>query len=172
MAGLLETQTQAEEASLDDPALEKAIEYIGQRLYSEDLSLSIGEQVDKSERSDPASLALIAYKLAEAADANADGDVKEENLSILGMLSLNEVMTIAEKTGMQVTPADASAAFKQMVVMFAEDQGVPPEQVQALSASMAQVNDQQLADEAQALPDNFDEMLPDEDVPVAEEEMS
>ena len=170
MDGLLkEAEANAETASLDDPALESAINFLGSKLYTEDLSLQIAEQLDKSSVSMPKILATIAYKLAERSDTETDGDIKEENLSILGMMALNEVFTIAEETGMNTTSADISAAFKHMIVLFAQDQGLPQEQVQNLANAMAQVNDEQFAQEAENMPDNLDEMLPDDDIPVAED---
>ena len=87
------------------------------------------------------------------------------------MMALNEVATIAEAAGVTVTGADISAAFKEMVIMFAEEQGLAPEEVKNLRDAMSQVSDQELAAEAEALPDNYDESLPDEDVPVGEMEM-
>ena len=170
MDGLLkEAEANAETASLDDPALESAINFLGSKLYTEDLSLQIAEQLDKSSVSMPKILATIAYKLAERSDTETDGDIKEENLSILGMMALNEVFTIAEETGMNTTSADISAAFKHMIVLFAQDQGLPQEQVQSLANAMAQVNDEQFAQEAENMPDNLDEMLPDDDIPVEED---
>ena len=85
------------------------------------------------------------------------------------MVALNEVAEIAEQTGMQITPADVSAAFQEMVLIFAREQGLPKAQIETLAASMRQVDDAELAQGAQALPDNFDEQIPDEDVPVGDE---
>ena len=115
-------------------------------------------------------MATIAYKLAESSDADTDGEIKEENLSVLGMMALNEVLEIAEASGVQIGPSDASEAFKHMVIMFAQDQGLPEDQVQTLAAAMAEVNDQQLADAANEVPEEAFDELPDEDVPVAGEE--
>jgi len=176
MVGLLKNQ-QAEmpaddsSPSLDDPALESAINYMGKKLYTEDLAEDIASTFSQSDRAQPRLMAMAALKLAEASDAETDGDIKEENLSILGMMALNEVFTIAEQTGVQVSGADVSAAFKEMVIMFAEEQGLSAEEVASLKDAMAQVNDQELAAEAEALPDDYDESLPDEDVPVGEAEM-
>ena len=55
-------------------------------------------------------IAGLAYTLAEAADTATDGLIKEENLSILGMLTLNEVFTIAQTAGMPLADGDISAA--------------------------------------------------------------
>lgn len=180
MVGLLQNQQaampaeatemppEAADAALDDPALESAINYMGQKLYSEDLAEEIAATFGQSSTIQPRNMALAAMKLAEFSDVQTEGDIKEENLSILGMMALNEVATIAEAAGVTVTGADISAAFKEMVIMFAEDQGIAPEQLSTLRDAMSQVSDEELAAEAEALPDNYDESLPDEDVPVGE----
>ena len=159
-----ETSEGASDASLDDPALESAMNYMGKKLYSEDLAESIASALGQSDSVQPRNMAMAAMRLAELSDAETDGDIKEENISILGMAALNEVATIAEAAGVNVTGADVSAAFQEMVIMFAEDQGLPPEEVANLRNAMAQVSDQELAAEAEALPDNFDEMIPDQDL--------
>ena len=167
MAGLLQTaQQQAETAALDDPALEQAIANIGQRLYKEELGQQIADTVGKAENNVPRNMATIAYKLAESSDVDTDGEIKEENLSVLGMIALNEVFEIAEAAGVSTQPSDVSAAFKHMVIMFAQDQGLPEEQVQSLANAMAEVDDRGFAEEANQLPDSTFENLPDEDVPV------
>jgi hypothetical protein len=176
MAGLLETQGQSTGpngsgagSQFDDPALEQAIEYLGQRLYAEDIAIEIAKVVEKSPQPQPKILAEIAYRLAETSDVETDGDIKEENLSVIGMVALNEVAEIAEQAGMQIAPADVSAAFQEMVLIFAREQGLPKAQIETLAASMRQVDDAELAQGAQALPDDFDEQIPDEDVPVGDE---
>ena len=176
MAGLLQNQAQdmggdapSTGSQFDDPALEQAIEYLGQRLYAEDISIEIAKVVEKSPAPQPRMLAEIAYRLAESSDVETDGDIKEENLSIIGMVALNEVAEIAEQAGMQITPADVSAAFQEMVLIFAREQGLSKDEIATLEASMRQVDDAELAQGAEALPDDFDEQIPDEDVPVGDE---
>lgn len=176
MAGLLQDQAQdmggdapGTGSQFDDPALEQAIEYLGQRLYAEDISIEIAKVVEKSPTPQPKMLAEIAYRLAESSDVETDGDIKEENLSIIGMVALNEVAEIAEQAGMQITPADVSAAFQEMVLIFAREQGLSRDEIATLEASMRQVDDAELAQGAEALPDDFDEQIPDEDVPVGDE---
>lgn len=162
-------QASASSIDPDDPALDQAIQYLGGRLYEEDIASQIADVTEKSPESQPQLLALIAYRLAESSDVETDGDIKEENLSVIAMIALNEVMEIAEQSGMQVAPADAAIAFRHMVTMFAQEQGLNPEQVQQLTAAMSEVDTSQLAMEAEALPDNFADQIPDEDVPLGDE---
>ena len=162
-------QASASSIDPDDPALDQAIQYLGGRLYEEDIAAQIADVTEKSPESQPQLLALIAYRLAESSDVETDGDIKEENLSVIAMVALNEVMEIAEQSGMQVAPEDAAIAFRHMVTMFAQEQGLNPEQVQQLTAAMSEVNTSELTMEAEALPDNFADQIPDEDVPLGDE---
>jgi len=161
-----EAQAAAPSMDADDPALDQAIQYLGGRLYEEDIASQIANVTEKSPESQPQLLALIAYRLAESSDVETDGDIKEENLSVIAMVALNEVMEIAEQSGMQVSPEDAAIAFRHMVTMFAQEQGLDPEQVQQLTAAMSEVDTSQLAMDADALPDDFADQISDEDVPA------
>lgn len=149
-----------------DPALAKSMQYVGERLYSEEIGAEIAAAFDSSPTDNPDAIALIAYKLTQKADEASDGQVAEEDLSILAMLTLNEVLTVAEAAGMPIDPETGAKAMKRMVVMFAADNGIPLEQIQE---SFSQVNESELALAAQEAPDNFDEMIADGDSPVGEE---
>lgn len=155
-----------------DPALQRAIAYVGDRLYGPDkLSEEIAKQMGQSDTAMPKMIAGLAYSLAEAADTATDGLIKEENLSILGMLTLNEVFTIAQTAGMPLKDGDVSAAMKQMIIMYGQENGLTPEELNVLSEGMAQVDDTQFADEASALPDDFGDSLPDYEIEEEEEPM-
>mgnify|MGYP001169024054 FL=1 len=178
MAGLMQDtgapaqQPQPQEATAnvsldpDDPALDQAVQYLGSRLYEEDIASKIATVTEGSRESQPQMLALIAYRLAESSDATTDGDIKEENLSVIAMVALNEVMEIAEQSGMEVGPEDAAIAFRHMVTLFAQEQGLNPEQVKQLTAAMSEVDTSQLVAEMDNLPDNFADQLPDEEMPA------
>jgi len=137
----------------NDGALADAIEYIGSRLYDENLAGEVARALDGAPKAMPKILAGIAYKLAQAADTETNGEVMEENLSILGMLALNEIITIAEASGMAISGATASAAMKQMVIMYAEDNGIPSDELAGL---MANVSDQDVAMLADEAPDDLE----------------
>lgn len=155
-----------------DPALQRAIAYVGDRLYGPDkLSEEIAKQMGQSDTAMPKMIAGLAYSLAEAADTATDGLIKEENLSILGMLTLNEVFTIAQTAGMPLKDGDVSAAMKQMIIMYGQENGLTPEELNVLSEGMMQVDDTQFADEAAALPDDFGDSLPDYEIEEEEEPM-
>lgn len=151
-----------------DPALQRAINYIGTRLYGEDkVSIEIAQKLDNAQVAMPKIIATIAYTLAQAADEATDGMILEENLSILGMLALNEIFTIAEQAGMPLESKDVSAAMKQMIVMYGQDNGLTQQEIEVLAQNMAQIDDAQFAAEAAEMPDDFGDTIPD--VPVDDE---
>jgi hypothetical protein len=175
MAGLLENeeaQAAAQQASapensegddFKDPALQRAIAYMGDRLYGKDkVAEDIAQNLGQSETPLPKMIATIAYTLSQAADEATNGMIREENLSILGMLALNEVFTVAEQAGMPLETKDVSSAMKQMVIMYGEDNGLSEEEVEVLAGGMMQVDDAQFAQAALELPDEFGDSIPEE----------
>lgn len=182
MAGLLENEeaqaiAQAEQMPVEqqpapensegddfnDPALQRAIAYMGDRLYGKDkVAEDIAQNLGQSETPLPKMIATIAYTLSQAADEATDGMIREENLSILGMLALNEVFTVAEQAGMPLETKDVSSAMKQMVVMYGEDNGLSEEEIEVLAGGMMQVDDAQFAQAALELPDEFGDSIPEE----------
>ena len=182
MAGLLENEeaqaiAQAEQIPVEqqpapensegddfnDPALQRAIAYMGDRLYGKDkVAEDIAQNLGQSETPLPKMIATIAYTLSQAADEATDGMIREENLSILGMLALNEVFTVAEQAGMPLETKDISSAMKQMVIMYGEDNGLSEEEIEVLAGGMMQVDDAQFAQAALELPDQFGDSIPEE----------
>ena len=157
---------------LGDPALQRAIAYIGDRLYGEaKVAEEIAQRLGSSEVALPKNLATVAYTLAQAADEATDGLILEENLSILGMLALNEVFTVAEQAGMPLQNGDVSAAMKQLIIVYAQDNGLTEEEVAVLSQGMVQVDDAQFAEASLQLPDEFGDSLPDAGVEEEEQPM-
>ena len=148
-----------------DPALSKAMDYVGERLYSEDVGEQIARSFDNSPTANPDAIAVIAYKLTQKADEASGGEVAEENLSVLGMLTLNEVLTVAEAAGMPIKPETAVTAMKRMIIMFASDNGIPAEQLQD---AFAQVDDAQVSQAAAEAPDDLGDQIADEDSPVGD----
>lgn len=170
MQGLLEqsgasTESVAGREDFGDPALSKAIDFVGQRLYSEEVGEQIASTFDNSPTANPDAIAVIAYKLTQKADEVTGGEIAEENLSVLGMLTLNEVLTVAEAAGMPIKPETAVTAMKRMVIMFASDNGIPAEQLQE---AFAQVDDAQVGQAAAEAPDDLGDQIPDEDSPVGD----
>ena len=157
-----DNQPETDEDDFQDPALQKSIAYIGDRLYGQEgLAEEIAKTLGQSTMPMPEIVASTAYALAQAADESSDGMVREENLSVLGILALNEVFTIAETAGMPLEVKDISAAMKRLVLMYGEDNGLSQEEIEVLSQGMMQVDDTQLAQAAMELPDEFGESIPE-----------
>jgi hypothetical protein len=165
MSGQMVSDNQPETDGDDfqDPALQKSIAYIGDRLYGQEkLAGEIAKTLGQSSLPMPEIVSSTAYALAQAADEASDGMVREENLSVLGILALNEVFTIAETAGMPLEIQDVSAAMKQLVLMYGKDNGLSQEEIEVLSQGMMQVDDTQLAQAALELPDDFGNSIPEE----------
>jgi len=156
---------------LGDEALTKAIEFVGKRLYEDDMATQIAKTFDGAPTAVPQMIAMLAYKLAQSADTETGGEIREENLSVLGVMTLGEILTVAEATGMQVDGPTASKAMQEMILIYAEDNGVDPTE---LAAAMGQVDDNEVDMVADQLPDDFDTRLdsvPDEDEEMEEGEV-
>jgi hypothetical protein len=154
---------------MGDEALTKAIEFVGKRLYEANMSTEIAKAFDGSTTAQPKIIASIAYRLAQAADTNTGGEIREENLSVLGILTLNEVITVADAAGMPIDGATASKAMQEMILTYAEDNGLDTTE---LAQAMGQVDDNEMDMVAQELPDDFDTQLdsiPDEEEEVEQE---
>jgi len=158
-----DNQPETDGDDFQDPALQKSIAYMGNRLYGQEkIAEDIAKTLGQSDLPMPEIVASTAYALAQAADEASDGMIREENLSILGILALNEVFTIAETAGMPLETKDVSVAMKQIVLMYGEDNGLSKEEIEVLSQGMMQVDDAQLAQAAMELPDEFGDSIPDE----------
>ena len=107
----------------DDAALIEALRYVESRLYEDQL----GESVAKALASGPDNPRLLAetiYKIVQKADTETGGDIAEENLPYLAMPVMEEVLTIAEEVGVNVTEQLISKVWKNMIQIFLDDHGV------------------------------------------------
>lgn len=158
-----DNQPENDEDDFKDPALQKSIAYMGDRLYGQEkIAEDIAKTLGQSDLPMPEIVATTAYALAQSADEASDGMIREENLSVLGILALNEVFTIAETAGMPLETKDVSVAMKQLVLMYGEDNGLSQEEIDVLSQGMMQVDDAQLTQAAMELSDDFGDSIPDE----------
>jgi len=158
-----DNQPESDEDDFKDPALQKSIAYMGDRLYGQEkIAEDIAKTLGQSDLPMPEIVATTAYALAQSADEASDGMIREENLSVLGILALNEVFTIAETAGMPLETKDVSVAMKQLVLMYGEDNGLSQEEIDVLSQGMMQVDDAQLTQAAMELSDDFGDSIPDE----------
>lgn len=146
-------QEAPEEMTQDtSPVLEKALEWMQQKLYGDKLADKVVAVVKDSR--DPVPLLVdMAYKMTAAADEATGGEVAEEDLVSLGALALGEVLEVAVAVGAEINPADMAAGLKQMVMRYLQENGVPPEQIQGLQQAMNQVSAEQFNKIAQEVPD-------------------
>jgi len=143
----------------EDQALMAAYEWVHNKLYSEGVGDKISE-VAKSLEGIDGTLANIAYKLTQGADTATDGNIAEENLVPLGVFVLNEVFEIAEASGAKIGPESVNSAFKQLIILWLQDNGQDTAQIeQAMSA----VGDEQFAQVAnEAMPEEQAEPQPEQ----------
>lgn len=141
MAGLIKEQmgaapAEGEEPDENNPAFVQAMKYAMQVLYEQNAADDVAKQLaagqDKVE-----SLANIAYEITSVVDEKTEGNVPRELIALLAMAILNEVIDIAQATKMDITPADAAGAFKQMLLRYLGENGVDTTQLQQ---SMDQVD--------------------------------
>lgn len=148
-----------------DPALSKALKFVGEQLYRKGMDEKIANAFDDAPAATPRNIAMLAYKLAQKADEATGAEIDEENLSILGMMTLNEVIEIAQSAGMAADETLPSKAMEQMVLIFAQDHGLPADE---LREAFSQADDASIAQAAAEAPDDLDEQMSDDDNPVGE----
>jgi hypothetical protein len=136
MEGANENEGANEDAAENNPAFKQAMRFAMHVLYEQGAADDVAKQLragqDKVE-----SLANIAYEITNVVDEKTEGQVPDELIALLGMAILNEIIDIAEAAKMGITPADAAAAFKQMLLRYLGENGVDTTQLQQ---SMDQVD--------------------------------
>jgi len=108
----------------NDQALSAAVDIVGQELYAGETAVKIGEAFKKAGTVTPKMVAAMAYKLAQKADTETGGEILEENLAYLGVVTLSEILEIAGASDIDVNPEFVSKAMKQLVLVFVSDQGM------------------------------------------------
>lgn len=125
----------AEEGEVDenDPSFQQALGLAMESLYSNEAAMDVSQQL-KSAQNLTDGLAAVAYDITSVIDERTNGDVPDELLVPLAMKVLEEVVEIAEASGLDPTPEDVAMAFKQMILRFLQEQGVDTSQLdQAMS---------------------------------------
>ena len=125
-----------DEINLDDPKLNEAVEYLQDVLYDKAAAKDISEQLKIAPNIVDA-LANIAYDITSIVDEKTRGEVPDELLAPLAMIVLQEIIEIAEATGIDPAPEDVASAFKQMILRYLQEQGADTTQ---LDQAMNQVD--------------------------------
>ena len=141
MAGLIKEQmgapsAEGKEPDENHPAFIQAMRYAMQVLYEQNAADDVAKQLSAGQDKVEA-LANIAYEITTVVDEKTNGEVPRELIALLAMGILKEVIDIAEATKMDITPADAAGAFKQMLLRYLGENGVDTTQLQQ---SMDQVD--------------------------------
>ena len=124
------------EADESDPTYQQALALAMESLYSNEAAMDVSKQL-KSAPNLVDGLAAVAYDMTAVIDERTDGKVPDELLVPLAMKVLEEVVEIAEASGLDPQPEDVAMAFKQMILRFLQEQGVDTSQ---LDQAMSQVD--------------------------------
>lgn len=125
-----------DEINLDDPKLNEAVEYLQDVLYDKAAAKDISQQL-KSAPNIVDALSNIAYDITGILDEKTNGEVPDELLAPLAMIVMQEIIEIAEATGIDPAPEDVASAFKQMILRYLQEQGADTSQ---LDQAMSQVD--------------------------------
>ena len=123
-------------AGENDPVFKKAIEFAMDALYNKGAAKDISSQL-KSAPSLVEGMASVSYDITSIVDEKTQGQVPDELLVPLAMKVLEEIVEIAEATGLDPQPEDVAGAFKQMILRYLQEQGVDTSQ---LDQAMSQVD--------------------------------
>jgi hypothetical protein len=121
--------SQDQGADESNPEFVKAFKLAMQALYADKAAKDVAKQMSH-EPDKVHALADIAYEITSVVDERTNGKVPRELIALLAMAILNEVVSIAEAANVDVQPADAAGAFKQMLLRFLGEQGVDTTQLQ------------------------------------------
>lgn len=138
-----------EDVDENNPAFKKALEFALQALYEAGAADDIHRQLKKT-KNKVETLASIAYEITSIVDERTEGQVPDELLVLLASNMLEEVVDIANASGLEVKPAEIAEAMKTMILRYVGEQG---HDTQQLSAAMDAVNTEDVASAAEQLPD-------------------
>lgn len=128
----------AEESDVDenDPAFQEALGLAMESLYGNQAAMDVSQQL-KAAPNITDGMASVAYDMTAVIDERTDGQVPDELLVPLAMKVLEEVVEIAEASGLDPQPEDVALAFKQMILRYLQEQGLDTSQ---LDQAMSQVD--------------------------------
>lgn len=122
-------QGEGNEPDENNPEFLTAMKYALQVLYEQNAAGDIAKQL-RASQDKVNGLADIAYEITSVVDERTEGKVPRELIGLLAMSILNEVIDIAEAAKMDIKPADAAGAFKQMLLRYLGENGVDTSQLQ------------------------------------------
>lgn len=136
MAEMMQPQPPADpsvekpEADENDPTFQAAIEYMMQVLYDKKAAVDVAKSL-KTTKDPVEALANTAYEITSVIDEKTEGKVPDELFALLASRVLEEVATIAEAAGIDVSGANLAQAMKTMILRYMGEQGADTTQLQA-----------------------------------------
>jgi hypothetical protein len=124
------------EVDESDPKFQEALALAMESLYSNEAAMDVSKQL-KSAGDLTDALANVAYDITAVIDERTNGQVPDELLVPLAMKVLEEVVEIANASGLDPQPENVAMAFKQMVLRYLQEQGLDTSQ---LDQAMSQVD--------------------------------
>lgn len=121
-------EMEGDEADESDPKFQEALALAMESLYSNEAAMDVSQQL-KSAGNLTDALAAVAYDMTAVIDERTNGEVPDELLVPLAMKVLEEVVEIAQASGLDPQPEDVALAFKQMILRFLQEQGVDTSQL-------------------------------------------
>lgn len=125
-----------ENINVDEPNYKAAVEYLNEVLYSQAAAKDISKQLNSAQDLSDA-MANVSYDITGILDEKTNGNVPDELLVPLAMKVLEEVVEIADATGLDPQPEDVATAFKKMILRYLQEQGLDTAQ---LDQAMKQVD--------------------------------
>lgn len=129
-------EEEGSEPDESDPTFQAAVEYANEVLYGKQAAKDISQQL-KSAPNIVDGMSDIAYEITSIVDERTDGNVPDELLVPLAMQILEEVVEIADASGLDPQPEDVAMAFKKMILRYLQEQGLDTSQ---LDAEMSKVD--------------------------------
>lgn len=127
-----------DESGIDEnePNYQAGLQYAMEALYGTGAAKDVSAQL-KAAPNLVEGMANIAYDITATVDERTDGNVPDELLVPLAMKILEEVVEIADATGLDPQPEDVALAFKTMILRYLQEQGLDTTQ---LDQAMSQVD--------------------------------
>lgn len=113
-----------------------AVQYAMSALYENGAAKDIVQAL-KSAPDRVDGLADNAYKISEIVDERTNGEIPDEEVAFLGAEILEEIVDIGDAAGLNYTPQEIAAAFRQMILRFLQEQGADTRE---LESAMDQVD--------------------------------
>jgi len=142
-----------QEADVDDPNYQAALQFVADALYRNDAAQSIAVRLRKTPDKVRA-LADAAYEIMSVAVEKLEGRLPEELYVLFAATVLEELGDIAEAAGIDYSPADLAEVFKQIVLRFLGELGVNTSELETAMGQITPETFNKLSEQAGDIPDD------------------